>query len=61
MVAVEQRSTALDEDTALSKEFSTVVDAFVRATFTILKQRSRRVLEDETSTESDRSGTEITE
>jgi hypothetical protein len=59
MVAVEQRSTTLDEDTELSKGFSTVVDAFVRATLTILKQQSRRVRDDEATPDSDRSGMEV--
>ena len=59
MVAGEQRSTTLDEDTALSKEFGNVVDAFVRATLTILKQQSRRVRENEAATDGARSGMEF--
>jgi hypothetical protein len=57
MVAVQQRSAILDEDIALSKEFVTAVDAFVRATLAIVKQKSRGVREDEAAT--DRSGMEV--
>lgn len=59
MVAVKQRSTTLDESTAQFGEFSAVVDAFVRATLTIVKQQSRRVREDEGATDSDRSRMEV--
>lgn len=56
MAAVNQRSADLDEDIAPTKEFVTMVDAFVRATLLIVKQQSRGVREDEAATDRDRSG-----
>jgi hypothetical protein len=59
MIAGEQRSTTLDEDSVVFREIGNVVDAFVRATLTILKQQSRRVQEHEVATDSARSGMEV--
>jgi hypothetical protein len=56
MAAVNQRSADLDEDIAPTKEFVRMVDAFVRATLSIVKQQSRVVREDEATTDRDRCG-----